>query len=89
MSAAVPVGVRWRSSIELDVGLPALTAKIPSPSSRGEHTLPGVVTQCLELAAQVVRADAGFGDQAGREVGESRASTWLRNHLCRSNTAPR
>jgi hypothetical protein len=32
----------------------------------------GVATKGLELAAQVVRADAGFhADQAGRQVGES------------------
>src|SRR5262245_8029348 len=53
----------------------------------GGAAQPGIVTQRYEFAAQVMCTDAGFhADQAGWH---SRASTWPRDHFCRSTMAPR
>ena len=42
----------------------------------------------LQFATEMTRADAGLhADQAGRQVGD--ASTWPRDHFCRSTISPR
>lgn len=49
----------------------------------------GVVAKHLQLATEVMRADAGLhADQARRQVA-SRVSTWSRDHFCRSTMPPR
>src|SRR5438105_1402481 len=50
---------------------------------------PGVVSKRLQLAAEMMRSDAGLhADQACGQLA-NRASTWPRDHFCRSTSAPR
>src|SRR6202040_2101826 len=54
----------------------------------GRHQ-PGIVTKRCEFAAQVMCADAGFMPIRQGGILASRASTWPRDHFCRSTMAPR
>jgi len=62
------------------------------PCYRGGHIWPhqpGIVTKRCEFAAQVMCADAGFHADRQGGILASRASTWPRDHFCRSTMAPR